>query len=66
MEEKPHRTALLSAPAGRRIRTAAARAGLTPHEILARLVERATVDDDGAVSVAPFTPGLTAVASEER
>ncbi|MFF0509106.1 hypothetical protein ACFYUH_36745 [Streptomyces fimicarius] len=41
-------------------------AGLTPHEILAQLVERATVDDDGAMSVAPFTPGLTAVAGEER
>ncbi|WP_308342482.1 hypothetical protein [Streptomyces sp. MW-W600-10] len=61
-----HAELWLSAPAGRRIRTAAARAGLTPHEILAQLVERATVDDDGAVSVAPFTPGLTAAASEER
>ncbi|MFD6660656.1 hypothetical protein ACFWEB_36590 [Streptomyces parvus] len=54
------------APAGRRVRTAAARAGLSPNEILARLAERVTVDDDGAVSVAPFTPGRTPVASEER
>lgn len=56
----------LSAPAGRRIRAAAARAGLAPHEVLAQLAERAIVDDDGAVSVAPFTPGRTPVASEER
>lgn len=56
----------LSAAAGRRIRAAAARAGLTPNEILAQLAERATVDDDGAVSVAPFTPGRTTVATEER
>ncbi|WP_239481905.1 hypothetical protein [Streptomyces sp. CS014] len=56
----------LSAPAGRRIRAAAARAGMSPNEILARLAERVTVDDDGAVSVAPFTPGRTPMASEER
>ncbi|MFI0020072.1 hypothetical protein [Streptomyces griseus] len=65
-QDELHAELWLSAAAGRRIRTAAARAGLTPHEILAQLVERAIVDDDGAVSVAPFTPGLTAVASEER
>ncbi|MEU2907954.1 hypothetical protein ABZ771_34570 [Streptomyces globisporus] len=56
----------LSASAGRRIRAAAARAGLTPNEILAQLAERVSVDDDGAVSVAPFTPGRTPVAGEER
>ncbi|WP_257138743.1 hypothetical protein [Streptomyces sp. rh34] len=56
----------LSAAAGRRIRAAAARAGLTPHEVLAQLAERVAVDDDGAVSVAPFTPGRTAGLSEER
>ncbi|MEV7898267.1 hypothetical protein ACIP72_35900 [Streptomyces cyaneofuscatus] len=56
----------VSAPAGRRIRAAAARAGLSPNQMLARLAERASVDDDGAVSVAPFTPGRTPVASEER
>lgn len=46
----------VSAPAGRRIRAAAARAGLSPDEMLAQLAERVTVDDDGAVSIAPFTP----------
>lgn len=56
----------VSAPAGRRIRAAAARAGLSPDEMLARLAERVSVDDDGAVSVAPFTPGRTPMASEER
>ncbi|MGW7097039.1 hypothetical protein [Streptomyces sp. NPDC054874] len=56
----------LGAAAGRRVRAAAARSGLTPNEILAHLAERVTVDDDGAVSVAPFTPGRTPVASEER
>ncbi|MEV5259911.1 hypothetical protein AB0L02_17875 [Streptomyces anulatus] len=56
----------LGAAPGRRIRTAAALAGLTPIEVLAQLVERVSVDDDGAVSVAPFTPGRPPVASEER
>lgn len=56
----------MSAPAGRRIRAAAARAGLSPNEMLAQLAERVSVDDDGAVSVAPFTPGRTPMASEER
>ncbi|MFD5942662.1 hypothetical protein [Streptomyces griseus] len=56
----------LDAAAGRRVRATAARAGLTPQEILAQLAGRMTVDDDGVVSVAPFTPGRTAVASEER
>ncbi|WP_399554288.1 hypothetical protein [Streptomyces anulatus] len=56
----------LGAAAGRRVRAVAARAGLTPNEILAQLAGRVTVDDDGAVSVAPFTPGRTAGLSEER
>ncbi|WP_405466553.1 hypothetical protein OG333_38465 (plasmid) [Streptomyces anulatus] len=56
----------LGAAAGRRVRAVAARAGLTPDEILAQLAERVSVDDDGAVSVAPFTPGRTTVTSEER
>lgn len=56
----------LDAAAGRRVRVAAARAGLAPNEVLAQLAGRMTVDDDGALSVAPFTPGRTAVASEER
>ncbi|MFD8406041.1 hypothetical protein ACFV1G_15345 [Streptomyces anulatus] len=56
----------LDAATGRRVRAAAARAGLTPHEVLAQLAGRVTVDDDGAVSVAPFTPGRTTVTSEER
>ncbi|WP_257139771.1 hypothetical protein [Streptomyces sp. or20] len=56
----------LGAAAGRRVRAAAARAGLTPNEVLAQLGERVSVDDDGAVSVAPFTPGRTAALSEER
>lgn len=61
-----HAEVRVSAAAGRRIRAAAARAGLSPHEVLARLAERVSVDDDGTVSVAPFTPGRTPVASEER
>ncbi|MGW3334102.1 hypothetical protein ACWDF9_26555 [Streptomyces rubiginosohelvolus] len=56
----------VSASAGQRIRAAAARAGLSPNEMLAQLVERVSVDDGGAVSVAPFTPDRTPVASEER
>ncbi|MGW6290146.1 hypothetical protein [Streptomyces sp. NPDC055107] len=56
----------LDAAAGRRVRAVAARAGLAPNEVLAQLAGRMTVDDDGALSVAPFTPGRTAVASEER
>ncbi|MFJ8255590.1 hypothetical protein [Streptomyces sp. NPDC094466] len=56
----------VGAAAGRRVRAAAARAGLTPVEVLAQLAERVSVDDDGAVSVAPFTPGGLPVASEER
>ncbi|MFH8873796.1 hypothetical protein [Streptomyces griseus] len=52
--------------AGRRVRAVAVRAGLTPNEVLAQLAERVSVDDGGAVSVAPFAPGRTAVASEER
>ncbi|MFD3788734.1 hypothetical protein [Streptomyces cyaneofuscatus] len=61
-----HAELWVSAPAGRRIRAAAARAGLAPNEVLAQLAERVSVDDDGAVSVAPFTPGRTPVASEGR
>ncbi len=61
-----HADLWLSASAGQRIRAAAARAGLSPNEILAQLAQRVSVDDDGAVSVAPFTPGRTPVASEER
>ncbi|MEU8672900.1 hypothetical protein AB0C71_39115 [Streptomyces anulatus] len=56
----------LSTAAGRRFRAAATRAGLTPDEVLAQLAGRVTVDDDGAVSVAPFTPGRTAGLNEER
>ncbi|MFH8365143.1 hypothetical protein ACH4FV_36965 [Streptomyces anulatus] len=56
----------LGAATGRRVRAVAARAGLTPNEILAQLAGRVSVDDDGAVSVAPFTPGRTTVTSEER
>ncbi|MFE5963185.1 hypothetical protein [Streptomyces rubiginosohelvolus] len=59
-----HAELWVSASAGRRIRAAAARAGLSPDEMLARLAERVSVG--GAVSVAPFTPGRTPVASEER
>ncbi|MGW6291060.1 hypothetical protein ACWFRR_39590, partial [Streptomyces sp. NPDC055107] len=56
----------LDAVAGRRVRTVAARAGLTPQEILAQVAGRVTVDDDGALPVAPFPPGRTAGPSEER
>ncbi|WP_438270827.1 hypothetical protein [Streptomyces anulatus] len=56
----------VGAAAGRRVRAVAARTGLTPHEVLAQLAERVSVDDDGAVSVTRFTPGRTAVTSEER
>ncbi|WP_257624349.1 hypothetical protein [Streptomyces griseus] len=61
-----HAELWLGAAAGRRVRAVAARAGLTPNEVLVQLAERVSVDDGGAVSVAPFTPGGTAVTSEER
>lgn len=47
----------LSAGAGRQIRAAAERAGLTPHEVLAQLTERVTLGEGGTLSVAPFVPG---------
>ncbi|MFF8471965.1 hypothetical protein [Streptomyces griseus] len=56
----------LDAAAGRRVRAVAAPAGLTPNEVLVQLAERVSVDDGGAVSVAPFTPGRAAGLSEER
>ncbi|MFJ1804463.1 hypothetical protein [Streptomyces sp. NPDC088180] len=56
----------VGAAAGRQVRAAAARTGLTPVEVLAQLVERVSVDDDGAVTVDRFTPGGLPVASEER
>lgn len=45
-------------PAGpsRLLRQAAARAGLTPQEVLAQLAGRVVVGEDGAVSVEPFMP----------
>ncbi|WP_258017454.1 hypothetical protein [Streptomyces noursei] len=46
----------LAAGPGRLLRQAAARAGLTPQEVLAQLAARLVVDEDGAVSVAPFLP----------
>ncbi|MFJ6239553.1 hypothetical protein ACIQH0_36335 [Streptomyces griseus] len=61
-----HAELWLGSAAGRRVRAVAARAGLTPNEVLAQLAERVSVDDGGAVSVAPFTPGRAAVTSEER
>ncbi|WP_326701899.1 hypothetical protein OG909_32875 (plasmid) [Streptomyces sp. NBC_01754] len=56
----------MGAATGRRVRAVAARAGLAPDEVLSQLAERVSVDDDGAVSVAPFIPGRAAGASEER
>ncbi|MER5974516.1 hypothetical protein ABT112_33250 [Streptomyces sp. NPDC002055] len=44
------------AGAGRLLRQAASRAGLTPQEVLAQLAERVVVGENGAVSVAPFIP----------
>ncbi|MER7990355.1 hypothetical protein ABTY53_32945 [Streptomyces noursei] len=41
---------------GRLLRQAAARAGLTPSEVLAQLAGRVVVGEDCAVSVAPFIP----------
>ncbi|MEV7253527.1 hypothetical protein ACWGH7_11510 [Streptomyces cyaneofuscatus] len=52
-----HSEVWLSAAAGRRIRAVAERAGLTPHEVLAQLTERASSGEDGTLSVAPFVPG---------
>ncbi|MER7050043.1 hypothetical protein [Streptomyces jumonjinensis] len=48
--------AWLSAPAGRRIRALAARARLTPDQIVAQLAEHAVVGEDSTVSVPAFTP----------
>ncbi|MEU8445803.1 hypothetical protein AB0F05_35815 [Streptomyces microflavus] len=57
----------LSGAAGRRIRAAAARAGLTPHEVVAQLTKRVSVGEDGTLSVAPFVPGhMPRAAIEER
>ncbi|MFD9813290.1 hypothetical protein [Streptomyces sp. NPDC059080] len=46
----------VGAGAGRLLRQAASRAGLTPQEVLAQLVGRVVVGEDGAMSVAPFIP----------
>lgn len=46
----------LAAGQGRLLRQAAARAGLTPQEVLARLVSWVVVGEDGAVSVESFIP----------
>ncbi|WP_319354469.1 hypothetical protein [Streptomyces sp. ME01-18a] len=51
------RTELGLPPAcNRRVRAVAERAGLRPDELLAQLVDRVVVGDDGSVSVSPFTP----------
>ncbi|MFJ5803683.1 hypothetical protein [Streptomyces decoyicus] len=41
---------------GRLLRQAAARAGMTPQEVLEQLASRVVVREDGAVSVEPFIP----------
>ncbi|MEU0690066.1 hypothetical protein [Streptomyces uncialis] len=46
----------LTAPAGRRIRTLAARAGVCPDRVVAQLAEHAVLGEDGMVSVPDFTP----------
>lgn len=46
----------VAAGPGRLLRLAASRAGLSPQEVLRQLVARVVVDEDGAVSVAPFLP----------
>ncbi|MET8616145.1 hypothetical protein [Streptomyces misionensis] len=46
----------LSAGPSRLIRAAADRAGVAPFQLLAQLAERVVVNEDGAVSVPPFTP----------
>ncbi|WP_411130269.1 hypothetical protein [Streptomyces sp. x-19] len=54
-DEVPTKVWLPAGP-GRLLRQAAARAGLTPQEVLAQLAARLVVDEDGTVSVAPFLP----------
>ncbi|MFD8938560.1 hypothetical protein ACFV0R_25475 [Streptomyces sp. NPDC059578] len=46
----------LTAPAGRRIRALAARAGVSPDQIVAQLAEHAVAGEHGTVSVPAFTP----------
>ncbi|MEW1660630.1 hypothetical protein [Streptomyces sp. NPDC093707] len=46
----------VAAGPGRLLRQAAARAELTPQEVLAQLAGRVVVGEDGTVSVAPFIP----------
>ncbi|MFF0190818.1 hypothetical protein [Streptomyces sp. NPDC005244] len=47
----------LAADVSRRIRAIAARAGLSPEQVLAQLAEHACMNDRGMVSVEPFLPG---------
>ncbi|WAU82619.1 hypothetical protein O1Q96_24525 [Streptomyces sp. Qhu-G9] len=46
----------LSGEVSRRLRVIAARTGLEPEQVLAQLVDRVRVDDDGALTVDAFTP----------
>ncbi|MEU0454239.1 hypothetical protein ABZ322_14715 [Streptomyces sp. NPDC006129] len=46
----------LPADTSRHLRTIAARAGLRPEQVLAQLAHHATMNDDGSLTVAPFTP----------
>ncbi|WP_435240249.1 hypothetical protein [Streptomyces sp. YPW6] len=47
---------LLSARAGRLVRALAARAGLTPDQIVAQIAENAVLSEEGTVSVPSFIP----------
>ncbi|MEU0787328.1 hypothetical protein ABZ341_38000 [Streptomyces sp. NPDC006173] len=46
----------LAADVSRRLRSMAARAGITPEQILAQLAEHACMSDSGMVTVEPFLP----------
>ncbi|WP_329557934.1 hypothetical protein OG711_38285 [Streptomyces uncialis] len=46
----------LTAPAGRRIQALAARAGVSPDQVVAQLAKHAVAGEDGTVSVPAFNP----------
>ncbi|MGA5454873.1 hypothetical protein ACPCVO_50865 [Streptomyces umbrinus] len=46
----------LSADVSRRLRAIATRTGLEPEQVLAQLADQVRMDDDGALTVDPFTP----------
>ncbi|MFF8235053.1 hypothetical protein [Streptomyces caelestis] len=46
----------LPADTSRRLRTIATQAGLRPEQVLAQLADHAMLNNDGSLTVAPFTP----------